>query len=54
MSDFKVPDAQHILTELLVVLEHDEDFLKKFTLYTGIDIKTVEDALMKFEIRNTK
>ena len=52
MSDFKVPDAQDILTELLTVLEHDNDFLKKFTLYTGIDIETVEDALMQLQRAN--
>jgi len=50
MSDSRVPDAQDILTELLVVLEHDEDFLKKFTLYTGIDIETVEDALRRLQL----
>jgi len=54
MRDFTLPDAQDILNELLTVLEHDEDFSKKFTLYTGYDTEIVENALIQLQMGNTK
>jgi hypothetical protein len=46
--------AQDVLVELIIVLQRDEDFLEKFTLYTGFSTKMVKDALMQLEMGNTK